>query len=137
VREALHKVERARKDGARVREIADRYFFETVARIHPAGEGAPHSGLKPAGLDVGPVIPVAEKAIEPGSADQLVELLSGNLSEQLRHGLHRVMHFKEHAGHGLGAAREYVEAMLGLQGWAHGLHNTIKAEAHEGSHHRH
>jgi hypothetical protein len=29
-----------------------------------AGEGAPFTGLKPAGVDVGPIIPIAEKAIE-------------------------------------------------------------------------
>ena len=46
------------------RELADRYFFETVVHLHRAGEGAPFTGLKPAGLDVGPIIPIAEKAIE-------------------------------------------------------------------------
>jgi Family of unknown function (DUF6448) len=39
------------------REVADRLFFETVVRVHRAGEGAPYTGLKPAGLSFGPVIP--------------------------------------------------------------------------------
>ena len=64
---AFDKVTQMRQDGALTREVADLYFFETVARVHRAGEGAPYTGLKPAGLDVGPVIPLAEKAIETGN----------------------------------------------------------------------
>ena len=56
----------ARAQGRQAREVADRLFFETVVRIHRAGEGAAFTGLKPAGLDVGPVIPLAETAIATG-----------------------------------------------------------------------
>ena len=49
--------------------MADLYFFETVVRVHRAGEGAAYNGLKPAGLDEGPVIPIAEKAIETASPE--------------------------------------------------------------------
>ena len=40
----------------------------TAARQAPdAGEGAPYTGLKPAGLSVGPVIPLAERSPERGT----------------------------------------------------------------------
>ena len=48
--------------------VADRWFFENVVRVHRAGEGAPYTGLKPAGLSEGPVIPVAERALETSRA---------------------------------------------------------------------
>ena len=38
------------------RELADRFFFETLVRVHRAGEGAPFTGLKPAGRDLGPTL---------------------------------------------------------------------------------
>lgn len=47
-------------------ELADRWFVETVVRVHRAGEGAPNTGLMAAGLDVVPVSPAAERAIEMG-----------------------------------------------------------------------
>jgi hypothetical protein len=56
--------------------FADRWFFENVVRIHRAGEGAPYTGVKPAGLSEGPVIPVAERALETGSADELIAVLT-------------------------------------------------------------
>ena len=40
----------------------DLYFFGTAVRIHRAGEEATYTGLKPAGLGEGPVIPSAAGA---------------------------------------------------------------------------
>ena len=135
VRAAFSKVLAIRKsDGKTTTEVADMYFFETVVRIHRAGEGAPFTGLKPAGLDVGPVIPVAEAAIETGSPDALVELLTGVLRDEIQERFERMQHLKQHASHGVDHAREYVEAMLGLQVWSHKIFSVMKASAHEGSH---
>ena len=85
VKLAFDKVLRARKAGPAAHEVADLYFFETAVRLHRAGEGAPYTGLKPAGLDVGPVIPVAEKAIETGSPEKLIRLLTSLLRQELEH----------------------------------------------------
>ena len=117
-------------------EIADLHFFETVVRIHRAGEGAPYTGLKPAGLDVGPVIPVAERAIENGSPDELVKLLTETVRTEVTSRLAHAMELKRHAAHerNVEAAREYVEAMLGLQVWSHELYLTAQGPAHIGAH---
>src|SRR5512145_342421 len=45
---------------AEAREVADTHFFETLVRLHRAAEGAPYSGLAPAGRDLGPAIPAAD-----------------------------------------------------------------------------
>lgn len=119
-------------DGAR--QVADLYFFETVVRIHRAGEGAPFTGLKPAGLDEGPVIPVAEKAIETGYPDELVRLLTEIVQAEIRQRFDHVMHLKTHRGGSVDEAREYVEEMLGLQVYAHKLYLSATAQAHEGVH---
>jgi hypothetical protein len=138
VREAFARVIPLRHDGAAVRELADRYFFETVVRVHRAGEGAPYTGLKPAGLDVGPVIPVAERAISTGSAEELVRLLSDIVREETQSRFERVMALKLQAGRSVEDARAYVQAMLGLQVWAHGLAASARAAPHgEATHHTH
>ena len=129
VSRAFEKVTELRAD-MRAREIADLYFFETVVRIHRMGEGAPYTGLKPAGLDEGPVIPIAEKAIESGSPDELIKALSAMLQEEITHRFHHMLHLKEHAARSVDEGREYVEAMLGLQVWSHSLYERIHAEAH-------
>ena len=45
VRQAFQKTLTVRKSSAQAGELADRYFFETVVRLHRAGEGAPYTGL--------------------------------------------------------------------------------------------
>src|SRR5687767_7091636 len=115
-------------------EIADMYFYETVVRLHRAGEGAPYTGLKPAGLDVGPVIPLAERAIETGDDDELVALLTETVEQEVHDRLAHVMHLRPEAGASVAPARAYVQAMLGLQLWAHGLYQAARGSAHAGSH---
>lgn len=58
LRDVFDQTLRIRELSAEARELADRYFFETLVRIHRAGEGAPYTGLKPAGRDLGPAIPL-------------------------------------------------------------------------------
>src|SRR5512134_3202926 len=81
LRSAFEKAIRARKH-PEAREVADLYFFDTVVRVHRAGEGAPYTGLKPAGLDVGPVIPAAEQAIETGDAQGLLAVLTDTVRDE-------------------------------------------------------
>ncbi len=131
---AFTKVVQARNDGAVTREVADTYFFETVVRIHRAGEGAPYTGLKPAGLGHGPVIPVAEKAIETNSPDELIALLTQTVRSEVQQRFDHVLHLKHHAQGGVDEARKYVEAMLGLQVYAHSLYECTKAGPHGGHH---
>lgn len=131
---AFEAVMKIRRD-ASAREIADLYFFETVVRIHRMGEGAPYTGLKPAGLSEGPVIPVAERAVETGSPDELIEILSGMLREEVTHRLRHMLHLREHAHKSVDDAREYVEAMLGLQVWSHSIYERIHGEAHAAHQH--
>lgn len=118
-----------------VATVADRWFFENLVRIHRAGEGAPYAGLKPAGLSEGPVIPVAEKALETGSPDELIGVLNDIVAEQVKHRLDHAMQLKTHADTGVAAARQYVEAMLGLQVWSHKLYLAALASPHGGEHH--
>lgn len=120
------------RDGNRAaNELADLYFFETVVRVHRAGEGAPYTGLKPAGLGFGPVVPVAERAIESSSPDELVRLLTEKVRHEVLERFERAMALKPHAGDGVASAREYVEAMLGLEVWSHKLYACASAGPHE------
>ena len=129
--------EKARKGDPSAREVANLYFFETVVRLHRAGEGAPYTGLKPAGLDEGPVIPVAEKAIETGSPDALINLLTDTLRQEVQHRFKHVLHLRGYAPDDVARARQYVKAMLGLQVYSHQLYLSMKADPHEGQHQHH
>jgi hypothetical protein len=132
VKKAFAQVVRVRQaDGALTRELADRYFFETVVRVHRAGEGAPYTGLKPAGLDVGPVIPLAERAIETGSVEELVEQLCSVVRSEVKQRFDRMIRLQGGRGTGVERTRVYVEAMLGFEVYAHKLYQSITADPHQ------
>jgi hypothetical protein len=116
------------------KRLADEWFFENVVRIHRAGEGAPYTGLRPAGLGHGPVVPVAERAIESGSPDDLVRLLTGMLEAEVRERFAGVMAARAQVNGDVGRNRAYVEVALGLQVWSHSIYETLKAEPHEHGH---
>ena len=113
--EILHAFEHAvavRKLGPQAKSLADRHFFETLVRVHRAGEGAPYTGLKPAGRDLGPAIPAADRALDDGSVEKLLSLLT----EAIRQGVHKRFHaavsHKKFDVNDVAAGREYVEAYV-------------------------
>jgi hypothetical protein len=132
VRRAFQLAVKARAQGAEAREVADLFFFETVVRVHRAGEGAPYTGLKPAGLDVGPVIPLAESAIEVGDVAPLADFLAKAVRAEVLDRFDTMLTARAAAAAAgdVDAIRVYVEAMLGLQVWAHKLYGAVHAGAH-------
>ncbi|MCI4674149.1 DUF6448 family protein [Candidatus Mycolicibacterium alkanivorans] len=129
VRAAFDRTRAAQAEGGHfTHEVADLYFFDTVVRLHRAGEGAPFTGLKPAGLDVGPVIPLAEEAIDTQSIDKLYEFLSAELRRQLQTRLDRLTALT--GGVTTAERRAYVEATLGLQVYSHHLYTMMRGDQH-------
>lgn len=112
IREAFALVTAVRGKGPKEKELADRFFFETLVRVHRDGEGAPYTGLKAAGLDLGPAIPAADKALETGDPGPLLALIN----ERVHAGIHKyyteARERKEHAGHSVEAGRSYVQAYV-------------------------
>lgn len=48
-----------------------------------------------------------------------------------------MMHLRDYAPEDVARAREYVEAMLGLQVYSHQLYRAMKADPHAGHHAEH
>ncbi|MCK8604299.1 DUF6448 family protein [Desulfoferrobacter suflitae] len=111
-----------RKLGPKAEKLADRYFFEKLVRIHRAGEGAPYTGLKPAGMDLDPAVKEADRALEKGSADQLVTELTNNVATGVRERFHQTVEKKKHAGDSLEAGREFVASYVEFVHYVERLH---------------
>jgi hypothetical protein len=126
LKKAFEKTLRARKLGKEAAEVADYWFFETAVRLHREGEGAPYTGLKPAGLDWGPVVPRAEKAIENGNPKEVIDFIAHTVEEELQRRFKHAMEKKKYDVNNVDAAREYVQAMLGFILYAHHLYTNIK-----------
>jgi len=110
VRQAFGQTLVVRKLNRAARDLADHYFFETLVRIHRAGEGQPYTGLKPAGADLGPVIPIADKAIESGSIAPLLKLFSSNVRSEIKTRFDDTVSKKNFNKNDVEAGRKYVSA---------------------------
>lgn len=125
LKEAFEKTMQTRKVSVEARDLADYWFFETAVRLHREGEGAPYTGLKPAGLDWGPVVPRAEKAIEQGDPKEVVDFLKHAVEEELRERFKHITATKGYDVNDVAAAREHVEAMLGFELYSHHVYTNI------------
>ena len=132
IRTAFQRTLAVRSEGLEARELADMYFFETLVRVHRAGEGAPYTGLKPAGTDPGPAVTAADQALEKGNVDELAKRIGGLAEAGVRERFARANEAKEHANHNTEAGREFVEAYVVFVHYVEGLHTTI---AGHGGHH--
>lgn len=122
-----------RTGGPEANALADRFFMETAVRLHRAGEGAPYTGLKPAGTDFGPAIPAAEQALATGKVEPLLELLA----REIEHGV------RERFAHATGdrpkdpmnaaevpVARKHVGEELGFIGYVEAIYLAAKGSGH-------
>ncbi len=129
IRAAFGRTLAVRAAGGAALELADTWFFETLVRVHRAGEGAPYTGLKPAGA-VEPGIAAADLAIESGSADSLVAALTEHLDEGVRNRFERVVAARGHAGHNVTAGRAYVAVYVDFIHYVEGLHVAMTGSGH-------
>lgn len=138
IRDLFKKTLAVRIKGKDAQELADRYFFESLVRIHRAGEGEPYTGLKPAG-QVEPSIAAADKAIESGSGDALVRMMNDAAAAGLKKRYAAVVEAKKHADESVDAGRKFVAAYVDFthyvekldQAAAGGNHHQGKADVHK------
>lgn len=128
VRQAFVQTRKVRGLSPEARALADRYFFETLVRVHRAGEGAAYTGLKPAGM-IDPPIAKADQALADGSVDKLADAISAHVDQAMRERFAHALAAKQKADASVEAGREFVEAYVqyvhfveGVVGLVHGEH---------------
>jgi hypothetical protein len=126
----FEKTLRARRAGRDAQEVADDWFFETAIRLHRAGEGAPYTGMKPAGLSEGPVVPRAEKAIGTGDPKETIDFILKTVEDDLRDRFHHLMEKKEYDINDVAAGREFIEGYIGWVVYSHHLYMYVKSGGH-------
>lgn len=134
IRSAFDMTLAVRGESEAARAVAERYFLETLVRIHRASEGEGFTGLKPTG-SVEPVIAAADHALESGD----VAPLAKELAAAIRHGVEE--RFSEAYGKRVAAedsverGREYVEAYVQFTHFAEHAHQLVGAAAdHQDGH---
>jgi hypothetical protein len=135
VREAFAVALTVRSLGEDARKLADTHFFETLVRVHRAGEGVPFTGLKPAGT-IDPGFVAADKALHDGSIDDLASDLAKSVQVGLRKRFADVTERKKHADDSVEAGRAYVAAYVEYAHYVEAIYTLTSGGAAE-HHHLH
>jgi hypothetical protein len=128
IRKALQRARIVRKGGGEAKELADLYFFETLVRVHRAGEGAEYTGLKPAGT-IEPPVAAADKAIESGTLAGLGKVISDRTEKGLHSHYEQVMKKKKYNPNDVEAGRAYSSAYVEFVHYAERLYDAAETMA--------
>lgn len=129
VRQAFAEAVAVRKLSPQAREMADRFFFETLVRLHRAGEGAAYTGLKPAGRDLGPAIPLADKAVDSGSDAEIAAFAAKEAERGVHAKFAELRQKRNFRQNDLGAGRAYVASYVSFVHYVEGLHQAASSHA--------
>lgn len=127
IRAAFDRTLKVRRAGGEARDLADLWFFETLVRVHRAGEGAPYTGLKPAGWEPPAGIAAADRALESGSIDAVVDAAKAKLAEALRVRFQHVLELRDYDPADVEAGRRYVHAYVEYIHFVEEVHALLHA----------
>ncbi|HET8539900.1 MAG TPA: DUF6448 family protein [Anaeromyxobacter sp.] len=133
IKAAFARTVAVRKAGREARELADTWFFETLVRVHRAGEGAPYTGLRPAGQDLGPAVRAADAAVASGSPAELEKLLVASVKEGL-HERFAPVKARKQPGEDVAAGRAWVASYVPFVHWVEAVHGAAEGAGAHGEH---
>jgi hypothetical protein len=129
VRDAFRRAVAVRRLGPDARELADHHFFETVVRVHRAGEGAPYTGLSAGAPD--PIITATDRALQRGDAAEVEALLVAEVRRGLARRFAAARAARSFRQGDVAAGRAFVAAYVPLTHWV----EAVFAAAGDGAAH--
>ncbi|HSH49830.1 MAG TPA: DUF6448 family protein [Halomonas sp.] len=128
---AFDKTLEVRKLGDDAQELADQQFFATLVAIHRAYEGAPFTGVKPAG-EIDPAVQAADTALEEGEIDAFLARVVDKFEQEARSAFEATLAAKQQASESPDKGREFVENYVHYVHYLEDVHNVIAGNS--GSH---
>lgn len=112
-------------------DAAEQAFFETLVKVHRAGEGAPFTGLKPAGA-VEPAVAEADRALAGGSSEALVHLVTEDVASGITKRFEHAKATYKHKDESVAQGREFVAAYVAFTHYVERLHQDALQDVGHG-----
>lgn len=111
-----------------VYEIVEKHFFETLVRLHREIEGAPYTGLKPAG-STKQIIQMTDEAIKIGNVDDFLSKFNKHIEKVVREKYEKVAELNKVKDNSTEQGREFVEAYVNYTHIIEALHDILEHTA--------
>ena len=113
--------------------IVEKHFFETLVRLHRETEGAPYTGLKPAGTTK-QIIQMTDKALYEGNVDDFLAKLNSHIDNVVREKYQKVALLNKVKDSSTEQGREFVEAYVDYTHTVEAIHDIIEHVGGQASH---
>lgn len=121
----FNKTYSLKKGDKEIYSIVEKHFFETLVRLHRETEGAPYTGLKPAGTTK-QIIVLSDKAIENHDIDKLLAQLNNHIGSVIKEKYHKVETLNKVKDNSAEQGRAYVEAYVDYTHSLEALHDILE-----------
>lgn len=113
--------------------IVEKHFLETLVRLHRETEGAPYTGLKPAGTTK-IIVQFSDQAIDQKDIDGLLEKLGNHIDAVIREKYEKVAELEKNKNDSPVKGREYVEAYVDYTHTVEAVHDLIEQGSGHSAH---
>ena len=115
---------------AEIYSLVEKHFFETLVRYHRETEGAPYTGLKPAG-STEPIIQMADNSLASSNVKTLLHNLGNHIQKVITEKYEKVAALSTVKDHSVAEGRAYVAAYVD---YTHTLEALEKVMSHGAAH---
>lgn len=130
IRRVFANVRDIRGQGEKVREIADKHLFATLVEVHRASEGAPYTGIKPAGnIDLG--LKAADTVLNSGEIDQLIANITHKIEIGIRARFTQAHSSLASADQSVEEGRHFVADYVDYIHYVEAVHGVTEAGKHD------
>jgi len=125
----FNKTYKLKKGDKEVYTIVEKHFLETLVRLHRETEGAPFTGLKPAG-SMTPLVEMADSSIDNNTINEVSKAVLSHLEEVIKERYANVMKLHKTKDNSVEEGRAYVHAYVEythtLEALEHILHGDFE-----------
>lgn len=126
----FNKTHQLKSGDKEVYTIVEKHFFETLVRLHRETEGAPYTGLKPAGTTK-PIIQMTDKALKDGNVDDFLVEFDSHIDKVVREKYQKVAELNKVKDNSKEQGRAFVEAYVDYTHTVEALYDILE---HVGGH---
>lgn len=129
IRRVFADVRDIRGQSEKVRKIADKHLFATLVKVHRASEGAPFTGIKPAG-NIDPGLKAADAALSNGEIDQLIANITRKIETGIRERYDQAQNSLASADQSVKEGRHFVTDYVDYIHYVEAVHGAAGAGKH-------
>lgn len=120
----FHKTYSLKNGDPEIYKIVKKHFYETFIRLHREMEGAPFTGLKPAGTTA-QITVMSDKALETGDFDSLLKALNKHINSVLIEKFDKTEALYKVRNNSVEQGRAYVKAYVDYTHSVEAVHDIL------------